>query len=158
MSISLDQQPRVLYNLFYCIPKLRLSQYIKTKLQTTIKLFWKIKRGLETCLPASFSAWFLKKNIPIVMFYYLTNFHCLLAFTSWDIGQFCIVITPFFINNPFLTLVPKIVLAFLKNRPKKLFSNCLVDGLLTSIFYIFKHSKCCHSLLQEHLEYLMHTF
>ena len=39
----------------------------------------------------------------------------------------------FFISNPFLTLAPKIVLAFLKNRPKKLFSNCLVDGLLTSI-------------------------
>ena len=92
----LVQQPRVLYNLFYCMPKLRLSQYIKTKLQTTLKLFWKIKRGLETSLPASFSAWFLKKNIPIVMFYYLTNFHCLLAFTSWDIGQYCIVLKPFF--------------------------------------------------------------
>ena len=34
---------------------------------------------------------------------------------------------------PFLTLAPKIVEAFLKNRPQKLFSNCLVDGLLTSI-------------------------
>ena len=41
--------------------------------------------------------------------------------------------TPFFINNPFLTLAPKIVYAFLKKSPKKLFSNCLVDGLLTSI-------------------------
>ena len=37
--------------------------------------------------------------------------------------------TPFFINNSCLTLSPKIVSAFLKNRPKKLFSNCLVDGL-----------------------------
>ena len=37
-----------------------------------------------------------------------------------------------FINNPFLTLAPKIVEAFLKNHPKNLFSNCLVDGLLTS--------------------------
>ena len=28
---------------------------------------------------------------------------------------------------------PENCLSFLKNRPKKLFSNCLVDGLLTSI-------------------------
>ena len=66
--------------------------------------------------------------------------------------------TFFFINNPFLTLVPKIVYVFLKNHPEKLFSNCLVDGLLTSIVEIFKDSKRPHSLLQGHLEYLMHTF
>ena len=66
--------------------------------------------------------------------------------------------TPFFfINNPFLTLVPKIVYVFLKNHPEKLFSNCLLDGLLTSIVEIFKDSKRPHSLLQGHLEYLMHT-
>ena len=47
----------------------------------------------------------------------------------------------FFINNPFLTLAPKIVWAFLKNRSKKLFSNCLGDDLWTSIVEIFKHSK-----------------
>ena len=41
--------------------------------------------------------------------------------------------TPFFINNPFLTLAPKIIQAFPKNCPKKLFSNCLVEGLLISI-------------------------
>ena len=39
----------------------------------------------------------------------------------------------FLINNPFLTFAPKTVYAFLKSRPKKLFSNCLVDGLLTAI-------------------------
>ena len=66
--------------------------------------------------------------------------------------------TPFFIKNPFLTLAPKIVKAFLKNRPKKLFSNCLVDGLLTYVVLIVKHSKRRHSLLQGHLEYVMHTF
>ena len=37
-----------------------------------------------------------------------------------------------FLNNPFLTLAPKIVQAFLKNYPQKLFRNCLVD-LSTSI-------------------------
>ena len=53
---------------------------------------------------------------------------------------------------------PQNCLAFLKNRPKKLFSNCLVDGLLTSIVSIFKHSERRHSLLQGHLQYVMHTF
>ena len=42
-------------------------------------------------------------------------------------------ITPFFINNPFLTLAPKTVSGFLKNRSKKFFRNCLGDGLLTSV-------------------------
>ena len=42
--------------------------------------------------------------------------------------------TPFFfISDPFLTLAQKIGEAFLKNCPKKWFSNCLVDGLLNSI-------------------------
>ena len=59
-------------------------------------------------------------------------------------------------NNSFLTLAPKIV--FLKNRLKKLFSNCLVDGLLTSTVSIFKHSERRHSLLQGHLQYVMYTF
>ena len=36
-------------------------------------------------------------------------------------------------NDPFFILAPKIVEAFLKNVPKKLFSTCLVDGLLNSI-------------------------
>ena len=39
----------------------------------------------------------------------------------------------------------------------KLFSNCLVDGPLTSIVLIFKHFKRRHSLLQGHLEYVMRT-
>ena len=53
----------------------------------------------------------------------------------------------------------KIVKAFLKNRPKKLFSNCLVDGLLTATVYlIIKHSKRRHSLLQRNLEYVICTF
>ena len=42
--------------------------------------------------------------------------------------------TPFFLYKQlFLTLAPKIVQALLRNRSKKLFSNCLVDGPLNSI-------------------------
>ena len=40
-----------------------------------------------TSLLASFSAWCLK-NISVVMFSYLTKFQCLVAFSSWDIGQY----------------------------------------------------------------------
>ena len=52
-----------------------------------IKFFIKTKRS-GTSLPASISAWFLKKKISIVIFYYLTQFLCLVVFTSWDIGQY----------------------------------------------------------------------
>ena len=39
-----------------------------------------------------------------------------------------------------------------------MFSNALVDGLLTSIVLIFKLSKRRHNLLHGHLEYAMHAF
>ena len=77
---------------FYWLPCWELSTYIETKLQTTyfsfLSSFFKNKKRSGTSLPASFSAWFLTKNIFLVMFYYLTKFHCLAAFTSWDIGQY----------------------------------------------------------------------
>ena len=40
-----------------------------------------------------------------------------------------------------------------------MFRNYLGEGLLISTKYsIFKHSKRRHSLLQGHLEHVMHTF
>ena len=54
---------------------------------TSYKAFLKNKKASGTSLPASFSAWFLKKNISLVIFYYLNKFCCLVAFTSWDTGQ-----------------------------------------------------------------------
>ena len=51
----------------------RLSKYIETKLQTTsfylIQSFLKNKKRLEIVPPNSFSAWFLKKKISLVVFY-----------------------------------------------------------------------------------------
>ena len=41
--------------------------------------------------------------------------------------------TPFFYKQSTFDPRPENVQACLKNCPKKLFSNCLVDGLLTSI-------------------------
>ena len=53
-----------------------------------IKLFLKNKKRSGTSLPDSFSAWFSKKNSFLVTFSYLIKFHCLFAFTLWDIGQY----------------------------------------------------------------------
>ena len=57
---------------------------------TSYKAFLKNKKRSETCFPDSFSAWFLKKKISFVIFYYLTKFHWLVGcfYTAWDIGQF----------------------------------------------------------------------
>ena len=55
---------------------------------TSCKAFSKNKKRSGTSLSASFSAWFLKKNISLVLLYCLTKFHCLFAFTSQDIVQY----------------------------------------------------------------------
>ena len=77
---------------FNCLPSWGLSKLIETKLQTifftSYKVCLKNKKRSGTSFPASFSAWFLKKNIYVVIFYYLTKLQCLVAFTSWDTGQY----------------------------------------------------------------------
>ena len=50
--------------------------------------FLKNKKGSRTSHPASFSAWFLKKSICLAILFYLTKFQYLIAFTSWDLGQY----------------------------------------------------------------------
>ena len=65
---------------------LKLS--LQTIAFTSYKAFLKNEKRSRTCLPASFSAWFLKRNISLVIIYYLSKFHCQVAFTSWDIGQY----------------------------------------------------------------------
>ena len=42
-----------------------------------------------TCLPVLFSAWFLKKNIYLVTFYYLAKFYCLVSFTFEILRNMC---------------------------------------------------------------------
>ena len=65
----------------------------------TIELYWmkllpqhkavlKNKKWSGTSLPALFSAWFLKKNVSLHVFCYLSKFNYLVAFTSWGIGQY----------------------------------------------------------------------
>ena len=77
---------------FYCMPSWGLSQLPKLSCRqlafTSSKGFLKNKKRPGTSFPVSFTEWFLKKNIPFVIFYYLSNFHCLVVFTSWDITQY----------------------------------------------------------------------
>ena len=51
-------------------------------------IFLKTRKRSWTSPPVSFSAWLLKEKIFLVIFLYLTKFHCLVAFTSWDIWQY----------------------------------------------------------------------
>ena len=93
LSISLDQHSKVLYIWFLLFAKLRTIEsdwnwaayYL---LLPWGKAFLKSKKKSGTSLPASFSAWVLKKNISLVIFYYLSKFQCLIVFTLWDIGQY----------------------------------------------------------------------
>ena len=68
---------------FYCIRSWGVSKYSKTKPQTTS--FCLMKRS-GTRLPTSFSAWFLKKIISFVVFYELTKFQFIVAFSSKILG------------------------------------------------------------------------
>ena len=45
-----------------------------------------LKKGFG--LVSRICVWFFKKNISQILFYQLTKFHCLIAFTSWDIWQY----------------------------------------------------------------------
>ena len=75
---------------FSCMSSQGLPKYIENNCRplafTSFKAFWKNKNRPETSLPASFSAWFLKKNISFVMFYdcsiVMFKFHCLIFFIN----------------------------------------------------------------------------
>ena len=90
LSISLDQYSKVLYILFLLFAKFEdyrnwLKLNCRPPIFTSNKAFLKNKERSGTSLPASFSAWVLKKIISLVTFLLQP---CLVAFTSWDIGQY----------------------------------------------------------------------
>ena len=60
----------------------------KTLAFTLYKAFLKNEKRSGTSPTASFSAWFLKKNVSLLIFYELAKFHCLIAFTSWEIERY----------------------------------------------------------------------
>ena len=81
------------------MPSWVLSKY-ETKLQDTMKLscrslvftsysaFLNNKKKPVTSLPASFLYDFWRKLFALLYFYWLTKFHCLVASTLWEIGQY----------------------------------------------------------------------
>ena len=81
---------------------------------TSFEVFVKSKKRSGTSFPASFSAWLLRKNIFLVTFYYLIKFHCLVAFTLWDIAQYvyCNCLLTRLWRHKFL----KLTLSFLSSR------------------------------------------
>ena len=54
--------------------------------------------------------WFFKKNLSDVIFYQLSKFHCLIAFTSWDIGQY--VYCNCFVSQVMTSSILKLTLSF----------------------------------------------
>ena len=91
LSISLDQYSKVYIFCFFVCQVEYYRKWLKLSCRslalTSNKASLKKKKP-GTSLLASYSAWFLKKHISLVMFFYLTKFQCLVAFTSWDIGQY----------------------------------------------------------------------
>ena len=86
LSISLEQQSEFL-NLFLLYVQIKVYQKCCPLAFTLFKAFLRNKKRSRTSQPISFSAWFVKKNISSHSIYYqLTKFHCLTAFTSWDAG------------------------------------------------------------------------
>ena len=86
LSISLDQYSKVLYTVLIVCQVEDYRKCLKLSCRsfafTSYKAFLKNKKMSGTNLPASFSALFLKKNIFVIIFYYLTKFQCLVAFIS----------------------------------------------------------------------------
>ena len=78
---------------FYFISKSRTTKIYRDEIADhllflLIKLFLTSKKRFQTSFPAPFSAWLWKRNFCHLLFYLVTKFDCLIAFTSWDIGQY----------------------------------------------------------------------
>ena len=90
---------KILYSLFSLYARTwGLSKYIETKLQTTCSyLIYTAclkskKKRFGTSLPASFPAWFLKKNISLVYHFIWPNLNVWLHLLCEILDNMCIVI------------------------------------------------------------------
>ena len=50
--------------------------------------FWFSRKGSGNSFSTTLCVWFFKKFVSHIFFYWQNKFHCLIAFTSWDIGQY----------------------------------------------------------------------
>ena len=76
-----------------CIPSWGLWKYIEIKLQITCYYLYKAffflkKRGLELVSLPRFLDYFWREIFFFIMFLEMTKFHCLVAFISWNMGQY----------------------------------------------------------------------
>ena len=107
------------------------------------KFFEKTKIGLELIsLPHflfsnfRFSPWFLKKNIYLFILYLLTKFHCRVAFTSWDIGQYVYLNyllrpcdTDTYFRNIIFSNISEILFMYITDDFKLLSRSCAIKTL-----------------------------
>ena len=126
LSLTLDQHFKVyIFGLIVCQVKdywKRLKLSCRPFTFTSYKAVLKNK-GSGTSLPDSLSAWYLKKNVAVVTFYYLTKFQCLVAFTSWGIGQYVYcncLLTRLWLNNFEINLIFLIKEFLLHNQNVKI--------------------------------------
>ena len=81
---------------FYCMTSGGLSDYIKTKLQTScfylVQSYFKKQMGTENSLPASFSAWLLIKTFLLLYSINWLNFIVWLPLIRGILDNTCVVI------------------------------------------------------------------
>ena len=93
LSISLNQYFKSLIYLVLIVRQVEdYRKWLKLSCSlfafTSYKAFLKNKKRSGTIINAWFSAWYLKKNISVVIFCYLIKLPYLVAFTSLGIGQY----------------------------------------------------------------------
>ena len=97
LSISLDQQSKVLYSLFNCMPSWGLLKYIETKLQITclyliLRFFKKTKRSLELVSLPYFLLIFLYILLILLIYsIYWPSFIVWLTLLCEILGNMCIL-------------------------------------------------------------------
>ena len=79
---------------------------------TSYKAFLINKKWSGTSLSASSSVWCLKKNISFIFFYWLTKFHCLVAFTLWDMRKYVNMCMVLFVNEAVTSWILNLALYF----------------------------------------------
>ena len=85
---------QISFNIFLYLGRPPLGHIIKTNciiFQLMIErfaVFWFLIKSSGTGFSTTFCVWLFKKHICHATFYYVTKFHCLVAFTSRDIRQY----------------------------------------------------------------------
>ena len=86
---------QISFNIFLYLGRPSFGHVIKTNYKISVYdremcciLIWFLIRSSGTGFSTTFCVWLFKKHICHATFYYVTKFHCLVAFTSRDIRQY----------------------------------------------------------------------